>query len=144
MATVAPGYRRVAGSGSAGWDIVEPRDELSMRAVLGVVLAALFACPGLAHAEQRTDELLRHCEGGADEEGLAKSFYCTGYLGGFMDGLALVDFHGGKLPFCLPKGLHEGDIEIAFSKWVHAHPANLKETARASIVLALRAEYPCE
>jgi hypothetical protein len=120
----------------------------------------LFAVPfaGLARSAQGWPdgaELLRDsipavavADGKASElsaDDLTLSVYCTDYVSGFLDGLALVNTMNQTLNICLPNaGITNDQAVRIVVKYLRDNPAELHKTARSSLLVSFALAFPCE
>jgi hypothetical protein len=98
-------------------------------------------------------ELLRSCNAAvrlSDGEQLTpdditRAVWCTGYIGGFLDGLALMGWKGATTKVCLPKnGIENDQAARVLVKYLKAHPEFLHESGRASLIVALGEAFACK
>lgn len=72
------------------------------------------------------------------------SLWCLGYVGGFLDGLAIMRWKGGATSVCLPEdGVNNGQAIRIIVKYLRAHPDQLHQTARSSILIAIADAFKC-
>lgn len=125
-----------------------------MLQTLAVPLAALsiLTAPS-AMKSPDGNELLRACTAAVlQEEGAhvtveqtVLGVWCTGYVGGFLDGLAVMSWKGGSTKVCLPEGgVENGQAIRILVKHLREHPATLHESGRVLIVVAIAQAFPCK
>ena len=102
---------------------------------------------GLRYAEaasaERTDQLLWECTGKEMEE--IGQLSCGRFIDGMMDMSSLFVGAGAKPFFCPPpQGISVDQAMRIFIAWANRHPKELHETARTSVLIALRDAFPCK
>lgn len=115
-------------------------------------IALAFSLVGPVRAGPDGSELLRACNAAvrlSDGETLApddiaRATWCTGYIGGFLDGLALMGWKGGTTKVCLPpKGIENDQAARILVKYLRAHPEILHESGRTSLIVAIGEAFAC-
>jgi hypothetical protein len=120
-----------------------------MRSFLALVLlvTTILACAHPTAAQKRTDQLLWECEGREPLPNVPTvgEAICASYLSGLIDMHAMITGMGWGSPlFCLPdQGISNDQARRIFQKWAHEHLEELQETARGSVLLALKGAFPC-
>lgn len=97
-------------------------------------------------------ELLRNCTAAVrqadgatlNDEDLVRSVWCTGYVGGFLDGLAVMRWKGGATKVCLPEqGIENEQAARIVVKYLRAHPEVLHESGRISLLISIAEAFTC-
>ena len=124
-------------------------------ALLELITVATFVMAGpIGHPVTGPDgsELLRACTAtvrqadGAtlNAEDAARSVWCVGYVGGFLDGLAVMNWRGGASPVCLPQNGIENEQAVRIVvKYLRNHPEQLHESGRIAVVVAIGEAFKC-
>jgi hypothetical protein len=121
----------------------------------GIALAVLSLLASHAVVSPPPDgsELLRACtatvvqaDGGQlTVEQSVQSIWCSGYVGGFLDGLAVMGWKGGSAKVCLPREGIENDQAIRIIvKYLRDNPAMLHQSGRVLIVVAIAEAFRCK
>jgi hypothetical protein len=108
---------------------------------IAAFLIAGIAAP--AAAETTAIELLRQCQGRGDggEWGV---LFCAGYFVGAIDAWAMAKGIAKQDFFCPPReGISAEQAKLIFEKWINARPAELHESARLHVLLAMKDAFPC-
>ncbi len=99
------------------------------------------------------NELLRSCSAtvrlsdGADlnPEETVRSMWCIGYVGGFLDGLSVMNWKGGATKVCLPTGGVTNDQAARIVvKYLRANPETLHQSGRISLLVATAEAFKCK
>jgi Rap1a immunity proteins len=101
----------------------------------------LSSADTFAASAERTDQLLWTCEGEVPIKDVpwVGELSCARYIDGILDMQALMVGMGSSPLFCLPpSGVSVDQATKIFIKWTNEHPEQLHETARGSVVVALR------
>lgn len=124
------------------------------------MLARLIGAAWLMVAPERTapltpdgSKLLRACSAAMRQadgaelsiEDSAQALWCIGYVGGFIDGLAVLGWRGGAVKVCLPPDGIELDQAIRIVvKYLRANPERLHESGRAALVVSIAQALACK
>ena len=113
-----------------------------------VILAvSLFLLPANLAAAGRTDQLLWKCNGTLPSEvdRIMGKMQCAGYLDGVLDTHRVLTFRSPRSRvFCIPKrGISIDQAIRVFVGWANNHPEELHNTARVSVLRALKEAFPC-
>ncbi|MGF6637257.1 Rap1a/Tai family immunity protein [Paraburkholderia sp. MM6662-R1] len=121
---------------------------------LSIAACLAFAAIQPVSASPTGEELLRACNAvvkqldGAElsQEDMASGLWCTGYLSGFVDAVALTPpVVLGQRAVCLPTdGVSGGQLARIVTKWLREHPEHLHESGRTETLLALSWAFPCQ
>lgn len=75
---------------------------------------------------------------------LMRAAWCTGYLGGFLDGLKIMGWKGGATKVCLPsQGIVNEQLARIVVKHLEANPEKLHQSGRTLVVVAIARAFPC-
>ena len=112
------------------------------------LLALLLPATALAVGSQwRSDELLWSCTGVATTEVEASlgKIKCAAYISGILDSYRVISFQVPQARFiCLPdQGISNDQAIRVVIKWLQEHPSRLQESARVSVLTALKYACPC-
>lgn len=75
-----------------------------------------------------------------------KAFYCSGYVAGFLDGMAVSGpFKGGPSLICLPRsGVDTEQVIRDYVKYLRDRPERLHQSGRVLLYASLRNAFPCK
>ena len=75
-----------------------------------------------------------------------KVLYCSGYVAGFLDGMAVSGpFKGGPSLICLPRrGVDTEQLIRNYVKYIRERPERLEQSGRVLLYASLRTAYPCK
>jgi hypothetical protein len=77
-------------------------------------------------------------------EDIVRSVWCSGYVGGFLDGLAVMRWKGGEQKVCLPQnGIENEQAARIVVKYLRAHPEVLHESGRISLLVSITEAFKC-
>lgn len=119
-------------------------------AALSVLLAS---SPAISASDTTFGMLVEECKSaqaialGAeiDPEMLRKASFCTGYIGGFLDGVTIERFAGAKgASYCLPeKGVSPELVINLMRVHLDLNPETSEYTARLTTYAVLSRAFPC-
>ena len=121
-----------------------------MKLILSLILGTVVIwMPLQADAYNKTaGDLLRACERHSPRspQEMADLMHCAGYLDGMLDFQSVIAVrHPLARLFCSPAGgISLGEARRVFVEWAQDHPAQLRESARVSVVIALSQAFPCK
>jgi len=145
----APGALNPYDSGTPSYREVSPMPFAAL--VLTAVMVAGSAPRTLPGPDG--NELLRNCSvavrqsDGADlnPEEMVRSVWCSGYVGGFLDGLAVMSWKGGATKVCLPTdGITNGQAARIVVKYLRANPETLHQSGRISLLVSIAEAFKCK
>jgi hypothetical protein len=108
-----------------------------MRAAAIVLLAITLSAPVRAADGMTTATLRALCLG---QSGTTARLTCSGYLVGFVDGVAIVAATSSRPPWCAK----DADVENTFLRYSKAHPEDDARPAAVTIFYAMKEAYPCK
>ena len=74
-----------------------------------------------------------------------RAMWCVGYVGGFIDGLAVLNWRGGSTKVCLPAAGLEIDQAIrVLVQYLRANPERLHESGRPSVLVSIGEAFACK
>lgn len=126
-----------------------------MTQIIPALMAVLLYAESTRGASEGPDstQILRACTAavlqadGVDvsNEQLIQSVYCSGYVGGVLDGLTVMGWKGGTVKVCIPEdGIDNEQAIRIVVKHLRQHPELLHETARTSIMAAIGLAFQCK
>ena len=106
--------------------------------MLAVMAAAAFARPAYASYFKTASDVQEVCTIAEAE------LVCSAYLAGVVD--SIWSNHGELVgnKICLPDGISEEQVRVAFLKFLQKRPDFGKATAASVVAAALTEAYPCE
>lgn len=113
---------------------------------LALVLALSF--PLSAFGYDHAEEIYSNCSAnpGAGVQEAMKSLHCSGYLTGIVDGILIMQsMKPDQRQFICPPSEISGEQTLkAVTRWLQQNPTVADISARAAVLKALVATYPCQ
>lgn len=118
-----------------------------MKKPFALLLAAAFGASLLpantADSYETTQEMMAYCDG-TSELGVGGEDFCTGYISGILDTVALERELNATPFFCLPTdGVTVNEALVVLESYARRNPAEYSEDFLGTFYLAMEEKYPC-
>jgi hypothetical protein len=118
------------------------------------LIALLLLGSGSAWGQMDGNFILQDCgnivkqqDGGAELDTLAmtKGLFCVGYVAGLNDAFRMAPTLSRSQPFYCPpeRGISNDQVVRIVVKYLRDNPAQIHESARGSVLIALSRAFPC-